>query len=86
MPGIGSNHLRHHLKGQKLTPTQAILAKCADCTGNYIDKRHDCNIEGCPLHPWMPYNETPRPKIQVKEKYRKRKAELMNKARKKKHV
>jgi len=51
----GKTNLLKHLYGQSLTRNQAILAKCADCCGYYIDGRADCEIEDCPLYPFMPY-------------------------------
>jgi len=55
MTGIGSAYLKKHLEGKHLTPTQAILAKCAECTANYADGRVSCGLEGCPLFPYHPY-------------------------------
>lgn len=52
----GRRHLIKHLKGGQLTPIQAILAKCYDCTGFYADPQKDCQCVFCPLYPWMPYN------------------------------
>lgn len=48
-------------RGKRLTGGQAILAKCADCMGDYIDGREDCHGDGlqggiCPLYAFMPYN------------------------------
>jgi hypothetical protein len=57
MSGIGSVHLQRHLAGKRLTRSQAILAKCADCLGDYQDPRSraDCGIPTCPLYGFMPY-------------------------------
>jgi len=41
--------------GDRLTQRQAILAKCAECMGNHIDGRIDCQMPECPLYPFMPY-------------------------------
>jgi len=45
------------LKGKELTPMQAILANCYECTGYYIDNRKDCKSDYCPFHPFMYYRE-----------------------------
>jgi len=50
---------------------QAILAKCADCMGDYIDGRESCGgneLQGgaCPLWPFMPYNENRQKKTDKK--------------------
>ncbi len=58
MSGIGSASLWKHRDGGRLSRTQAILAKCADCCGDYVDERSDCEIPRCPLYPWQPYRET----------------------------
>jgi hypothetical protein len=55
MSGRGSAHLAKHRTGGRLTQRQAILAKCADCTCDFADGREDCDVESCPLHPFMPY-------------------------------
>jgi hypothetical protein len=55
MSGKGSAALERHRQGKKLTPMNAILAKCAECMVDYIDGRVDCGVTGCPLHPFQPY-------------------------------
>jgi hypothetical protein len=57
MSGVGSAALRRYRTGKRLTRAQAILAKCADCCGDYSDGRIDCGIGQCPLYPWHPYRE-----------------------------
>ncbi len=52
----GQKELLKHLTGEKLTFKQAIYAKCYDCTNYFSDGKVDCNISGCPLHPFMAYN------------------------------
>ena len=51
----GKSNLIKHLKGKRLTQRQAILAKCCDCMGYYVDGRNDCEMPECPLYPFMPY-------------------------------
>jgi hypothetical protein len=51
----GLRHLRRYLAGERLTQRQAILAKCNECCGYYIDGRKDCGVVDCSLHPFMPY-------------------------------
>ncbi len=41
----------------KLSPKQAILANCFQCTGYYTDGRRDCEVEDCPFYPYMPYRK-----------------------------
>ena len=58
--GIRAKGRKEYLKyknGGRLTHRQAILARCYDCMGNYIDGRMDCQIPECPLYPFMPYRE-----------------------------
>lgn len=52
----GMTNLQKHLKGERLTARQAIIAKCCDCMGYYIDGREDCEQIACPLYGYMPYN------------------------------
>jgi hypothetical protein len=49
------NFMLSMLSGKKLTPQQAIKAKCFDCCGFFVDGRNDCGIKHCPLYNWMPY-------------------------------
>jgi len=51
----GSRALDRHLSGSKLTRSRAILAKCCDCMGQYVDGKRDCSMPKCPLYPFMPY-------------------------------
>lgn len=53
----GKSELVKHLKGERLSLRQAVLARCYDCMGFYADGKVDCNIPHCPLHPFMAYNE-----------------------------
>ena len=55
----GKNELLAHLNGETLTRSEAITAKCYECNAGYDDdKPGDCNITTCPLHQYMPYNES----------------------------
>jgi len=49
--------LLKHLRGERLSSTEAIRAKCYECMGGYGDDKVDCKIAKCPLHSIMPYNE-----------------------------
>jgi len=51
----GRKELLRHLEGGRLTPLQAILADCYDCTGGYVDGRADCGNTSCLLYRYMPY-------------------------------
>jgi len=66
MTGKGTTFRLKHLQGKRLTPAQAIMAKCSDCMADYVDGREDCAIPTCPLYPWMPYSSAPREKIRRK--------------------
>jgi len=35
----------------------AILSKCHDCCGQYMDGKQDCGVRKCPLYPFMPYRK-----------------------------
>jgi hypothetical protein len=61
MKARGNKELKKYLYGDRLTQRQAIIAKCFDCMGQYIDGKIDCLILDCPLYPFMPYRN--------KEKY-----------------
>jgi hypothetical protein len=52
----GRRELMNHLSGKRLTPQQAIYAKCYECMGYYADGTADCGIISCPLFPTMPYS------------------------------
>ncbi len=51
----GRNAYRKFLSGGAVTRSQAILAKCAECCGGYVDGKDDCEVPRCPLYPFMPY-------------------------------
>lgn len=40
---------------EKLTRSNAMAAKCHQCSGEYFDGKSDCNVPVCPLYNWMPY-------------------------------
>jgi len=56
----GKKELLKHLRGERLSSTESIKAKCYECMGGYGDDKVDCEIVMCPLHPIMPYNENKR--------------------------
>lgn len=49
----GKNELLKHLRGEKITRTQAVKAKCYDCNG--MGELNECHITDCPLLPYSPY-------------------------------
>ena len=55
MKPIGKAALHKHLQGKELTKSEAILAKCCECSAEYADGLNDCGIVECPLYPFMPY-------------------------------
>ena len=57
----GKAHLLRHLRGERLTQRQAILAQCCGCLAGYVDGRYSCDDESCPLFPYMPYRKHKRP-------------------------
>lgn len=50
----GIAELQKHLKGERLTRGKAIMAKCYECMGYYMDGRQDCKCVTCPLYPYNP--------------------------------
>jgi len=40
---------------RKPTRAAAMLAKCHECCGYYVDGKVDCAVPTCPLYRWMPY-------------------------------
>ncbi len=70
----GNKEFKKHEMGDRLTQRQAILAKCADCVGFYVDGKVDCQMPDCPLYPFMPY----RAQKEVKIPARGRKPPLQN--------
>lgn len=84
MTGKGSADLLKYREGKKLTSSQSIRAKCAECMGNYEDGRKDCTNEGCPLYPWMPYGTKKRAKKQMNEETKEKLREALKIAREKK--
>ena len=55
----GKTNLVKHLRGERLTQRQAILAKCCDCMCYHVDGRLDCRMPHCSLYPFRPYKDDP---------------------------
>ena len=51
----GKAELMKYLEGERLARKDAILAKCYECTNGYADGKVDCEMESCPLYPYMPF-------------------------------
>jgi len=51
----GKSLLQKMYQGKKLTRPEAVIAKCCECSGYYIDGRLDCEMPKCPLYDFMPY-------------------------------
>ena len=58
----GRTQYRRFLNGEALTCQQAILAKCYDCDGGHNDGKVDCEVNSCPLRPFMPFSAVERVK------------------------
>jgi hypothetical protein len=80
----GKVELIKHLYSERLTPTQAIYAKCYDCVGYYIDGKVDCKMPSCPLYGFMPYREDKPAKRKISDDQRAELQERIQKARLKK--
>lgn len=52
----GKSELIKHLEGERLTQKQAILAKCYDCMGYFVDGKEDCGVKHCSIYPYMRFN------------------------------
>ncbi len=53
----GRNSWLKHMRDEKITRKGAMLAKCYDCCGGYIDGVVSCQVTKCPLFPFMPYRK-----------------------------
>lgn len=53
----GREQLKTYLSGKIIGKADALRAKCFDCSGHYVDGRKDCEVEWCPLYPYMPYGK-----------------------------
>ncbi|MBN2180139.1 MAG: hypothetical protein JW743_12025 [Deltaproteobacteria bacterium] len=51
----GKRELLKYLSGERLTRKEAMLAKCYECMNGYTDGKVDCQVESCPLYPYMPF-------------------------------
>ncbi len=81
----GKKELLKHLNDEKVTKGEAIIAKCYECNGYYIDGKADCKMPDCPLYPYMIYREGgPRKVKNLSEKQRKDAGKWLKKAREKK--
>lgn len=53
----GRELCKKHFSGEVLGNAPAIIAKCCECSGYYVDGRNDCEVYTCPLYPHMPYGK-----------------------------
>lgn len=53
----GKNALIKLYGGIPISKREAILAKCCDCSGYYVDGKVDCEVPWCSLYPHMPYGK-----------------------------
>lgn len=79
----GRGDLEKYLQDRRLGFPAAIKAKCYDCSGGYADGKTDCQIESCPLYPWMPYRDNPPEKRKLTQKQIEASKENMRKLREK---
>jgi hypothetical protein len=49
----GKKELVKFLKGEKITRSQSVKAKCYDCNG--MGESNVCEIDTCPLLPYSPF-------------------------------
>ncbi len=76
----GQKELINYLKGETLSRTQAMVAKCYECCNGFVDGRVDCKVTSCPMYGFMQYN--PNKKIPTKnfsEKSRQEQSERLKK-------
>lgn len=64
----GKKELLDHLSGIQLTASRAIIAKCYECNGYYVDGAEDCRMPDCPLYLFNPYGKGTRKKRKVSPK------------------
>lgn len=53
----GRERLLRYVNGEILSRSAAIVAKCCECSGFYVDGLRDCGVYSCPLYPYMPYGQ-----------------------------
>jgi len=55
----GMKEMIKHLKGERLTRKEAMLAHCFQCMGYFSDGfkegAGDCGVPACPLYQYFPY-------------------------------
>jgi len=44
--------VKESIMDKRLTRSQAIKAKCLDCSGDSAKERRECQITNCALWPW----------------------------------
>jgi len=60
----GKRELIKYLEGGKITRSQAVKAHCYDCSG--MGESGDCDMQGCPLLPFSPFNTLKRELLRAK--------------------
>lgn len=53
----GKKELVGYYEGKEISRKEAMLAKCYECMGYFIDGKVDCKIKRCPMYQYMPYRE-----------------------------
>lgn len=54
----GKTEYLKYLRGGKLTRKEAMLARCYDCMGYFVDGRADCMTPSCPMYSFMIFRNT----------------------------
>ena len=55
----GRTQLIKYLKGEKITRSESMAAKCYSCQNGYADGRNDCLVFHCPIYPFTAYTSRP---------------------------
>ena len=80
----GKAELLAYARGEQISRGDAILAKCYECNGGYVDGARDCELKDCPLYGYMPYNKNKykgRPVSDEQKEASRKRMELMHKER-----
>ncbi len=54
---LGRKHYLRYINGDFISRSEAMLAKCSECTAFFADGLEDCKVYDCSLYPWQPYKK-----------------------------